>query len=380
MELLKLKNIAQRSLAICPDFQKQSILNFIENPSQELFQLIPSIQKKDIFENKNIIEYLITDAKNNSKKIILSAGSSNSSLSFRYGSKSGSEESFKYLSVVMQNEWKISTTNTFVLNCYPTGSTLPSEINSIDIGSRIDLISKIVNMIKNNYQNFIIVGFPSVISWCLANNMLPDNCYFVTGGERTPSYLIKQISDKINCSETEALNRVISLYGLAEIGLGLGINSPLIRSNLKTTSTDIYAVNSKSILCESVNNEILLTSYADDSIPLLRYQTGDLINYFTHNNEFNSYIFSYSGRKSKLEIENKIKCIEKYITDNYQLISKSFVGLKAESDDNIYAIYSSPEYEDILSKYYSTDGIKINKIFITHFDPSRKGYGSIYTA
>ena len=112
----------------------------------------------------------------------------------------------------------------------------------------------------------------------------------------------------------------------------------------------------------------------------MRYQTGDLINYFTHNNEFNSYIFSYSGRKSKLEIENKIKCIEKYITDNYQLISKSFVGLKAESDDNIYAIYSSPEYEDILSKYYSTDGIKINKIFITHFDPSRKGYGSIYTA
>lgn len=380
MELLKLKNIAQRSLAICPDFQKQSILNFIENPSQELFQLIPSIQKKDIFENKNIIEYLITDAKNNSKKIILSAGSSNSSLSFRYGSKSGSEESFKYLSVVMQNEWKISTTNTFVLNCYPTGSTLPSEINSIDIGSRIDLISKIVNMMKNNYQNFIIVGFPSVISWCLANNMLPDNCYFVTGGERTPSYLIKQISDKINCSETEALNRVISLYGMAEVGLGLGINSPLIRSNLKTTSTDIYAVNSKSILCESVNNEILLTSYADDSIPLLRYQTGDLINSFAHNKEFNNYIFSYSGRKSKLEIENRIKSIEKYITDNYQLISKSFVGIKAESEDNIYAIYSSPEYEDILSKYYSTDGIKINKIFITNFDPSRKGYGSIYTA
>lgn len=163
---------------------------------------------------------------------------------------------------------------------------------------------------------------------------------------------------------------------MAEIGLGLGINSPLIRSNLKTTSTDIYAVNSKSILCESVNNEILLTSYADDSIPLLRYQTGDLINSFAHNKEFNNYIFSYSGsKKSKLEIENRIKSIEKYITDNYQLISKSFVGLKAESEDNIYAIYSSPEYEDILSKYYSTDGIKINKIFITNFDPSRKGYG-----
>lgn len=54
MELLKLKDIAQRSLTICPDFQKQSILNFIENPSQELFHLIPSIQRK-IFSKTRIL-------------------------------------------------------------------------------------------------------------------------------------------------------------------------------------------------------------------------------------------------------------------------------------------------------------------------------------
>lgn len=369
MEVSVLVESARRASQFALPQQKAWLADFIRSPSMATFQKIPSINKSDLFSNSLWLKSVFDQCKKEHCQIILSAGSSTNSLSFRFAKEIDLKKSLSQLVGLVLSEWNLKSDETMVLNCYPLGTTLPDSIGSVDIGNRLDLIPRVADAMQSSFRQFVIVGYPSAVSWCLANGLVPQSSYFLVGGERVPSFLTHQIARNLNLSLPDAEGRLFSLYGLAEIGAGLGFCSPKLRSSSLEIDQNSYFVDPSSYHCEVESEELLITSGPSSFAPLIRYRTHDRVKIIASSPEH--FIFKFIDR---LQSNNQLFAVERQVLATFSEMPRNFLGLKTIASGEVQLLFAG----DPPARLPIAQGPNLRSIKIQGFDGFRKNYANVY--
>lgn len=314
-----------------PEKQNIGIKKWLSSPntSYESFrELIEVVSKESIYGDKELIKSWLQQKKNDGKiKFIPSAGTSGRHLSFRCFSKTHEDTQFNNVEAAANQVWNISVDSMLVLNTYPSGIIIPEKLNSIECGARLDILKLALRDFCESFDHFLIVAQPQFFKLIVDSGVLTQydvkRFFYVLGGEWYPYTFIPFCAQKLGLSNKEMLEKTISSYGVAELGLGIGFQSKelsLLRASLldehnrkQVTVTDTMAVpmffflDSNRFFIEQVNGRLVVTVIDPTiQIPLVRYDTGDYGKVFSqfslnHASGFDlqnkGFYFSVEGRK-----------------------------------------------------------------------------------
>jgi hypothetical protein len=129
--------------------------------------------------------------------------------------------------------------------------------------------------------------------------------HFILGGSWYPSTYTSLLAGQSGLDHAFFDSRMVSLFGVAELGLGIGIQTPHLSSqrtpdsfpNPTGASPMVFSLDSNRFFVESIQGKIAVTVLSPNApIPFLRYLTGDLGEIFrTQANT--PFLFSIESRK-----------------------------------------------------------------------------------
>jgi hypothetical protein len=263
---------------------------YLDSPDQtyDLFcRLFPVMGKGDVFNNDDLLKKVARSISSRAgkQKLIPAAGTSGGNFAFRLASTSEEAHALSHLSHTLASAWKIDLGRTLIINAYPAAVFFPPDLTVIETGPRPDYIQQIIDSFGDQFDHFVLIAQPHLLKIIFdlypPKQSLRKSIRFILGGDWQPRNLGDYLATSLGLSLPDVIGRVVSLYGVAEIGLGVGIHTgdlfPL-RSQLcsKNSSPMVFRLNSSRVFMESVNGQIVLTPLqTPHGLPLLRYNTGD---------------------------------------------------------------------------------------------------------
>jgi hypothetical protein len=294
-QLLKdLLSSANSRVSIHPK-QLQAIEELIQDESKFTYlafsSQIPALTKHQIFGDPNYINPIIQTQLKKQIKMIPAAGTTGDLLSFRFHDPALETGQVDILRPLIESIFKIQTQNSIFINAYPTGISLPDHLNSVECSAKPEVFRLALKLFqaqssKQDFPHIVICQAP-FLKYCADHGYLTSEdfqkSYFLVGGTWYPKTLHSYLGYRLKLPTDEIHKRIASLFGIAEVGLGIGIQTPelaayrdSLQSGPQTTAPMIYALDSSRFFMESVNGNLIITRLrADCPFPLLRYQTGD---------------------------------------------------------------------------------------------------------
>lgn len=261
-------------------------------------QCIPMMSKSDIFGDQEYLKLIFSNQGSSRLKIVPAAGTTASLLSFRIHDDSKESTQYQVLSHVLQRAMKIEVEKTLVLNAYPTGISLPTSIHSIECSAKPEIVVLALKSVAKHFENVILLSQPKFLKYCVSHGYLKPvdlkSMFFFLGGAWYSKALVNYLSLKSGLPPEHFESRTYSLYGIAEVGLGIGIQTPelaALRNRLPLQFSElrekawtshlaapmVFKLDSNRFFLESIDNELVITALDVNSpIPILRYKTGDL--------------------------------------------------------------------------------------------------------
>jgi phenylacetate-coenzyme A ligase PaaK-like adenylate-forming protein len=309
-------------------FYQNSLSGLNESVLMSMVDLkqIPFTTKEDIFNNP---DYFNSYFDSMPRCIIPSAGTSGSTFSFRiqYDEVKEELEFAGYFHNILNYWFKEISGKLLIINAYPLGVKIPtSNVTVIPCGPNPEIIKHIYSRFSEFYDSILLICQPHFLKHLVdigvyknLDNSSRDKLFFIIGGSWFPKSLKTYFLIKIfNDSELKYGNRIRSTYGLAEFGLGIGIEPQyLIREFLDGEYLPLYyTFPREDIYIELVDNEIVITKIENCGIPLLRYRTGDGARLL--NTEENKLLYGTDPEIKTLALTGRLK------NNNTEILSKLF--------------------------------------------------------
>ncbi len=291
--------LIQSAPGLLPPHQRLSLEALAQTSAQTpgidaktLWKKLPTATKSDVFGNTTAKKSWLADSlKRWSKlkrglRLIPGAGSSPQFLSFRSDAGESESSSLGPMTDLMLQAFGVDAANTIVVQAYPASLHLPSHLNVADLGPRLDLLKPALPTLLNSFENLIFVAQPDWLHRAVATGTLPPEYAkryrFALGGTHVPASLPLWLVEFLGESPEFWAQRMVSLYGLSELGLGVGFTLPGDAAHRLTKGTNgewlpqVFRTPPNRTLFENLGDQILVTDLRPDSwIRLARYQTGD---------------------------------------------------------------------------------------------------------
>jgi phenylacetate-coenzyme A ligase PaaK-like adenylate-forming protein len=177
-----------------------------------------------------------------------------------------------------------------IINAYPTGITLPDSLNSVECSAKPEVLSLAIRATLPYFKHLILICQPHFLKYCAAHGFIDGEAmsksHLILGGAWTPYNYLDFVAAVTKTDASLLTRRTLSLYGVAEIGLGIGTMTSALEAQRRTLSPSykerheavpmLFQLDSQRFLLESVNGELICTSLnPDSSMPILRYAMGD---------------------------------------------------------------------------------------------------------
>jgi hypothetical protein len=250
-------------------------------------------------------------------KLIPASGTSGRGpLAFRYQQAELSEASFKQVVQGAVGLWGKPALRNLVLNCYPSGISLPESIPHIEIGAKEEVLRLAVEQWGAAVPGWILLSQPHFAMWCLFSGVFPvaelSRLKLGLGGSWS-SIALEQALAKISGTPVAP---VLSLFGVAELGLGIGTEGPrehayrVEHALNKTFASElgvdapsvpmIFAADPSRFFLEIEDSKLLVTGLdARSHVPLIRYEIGDRSSWVDELSTAETQVFSVQEREVK---------------------------------------------------------------------------------
>jgi hypothetical protein len=263
----------------------------LENPRYADFrQALPPATKTSVFANPELLRSLVDSTRAAGLKLVPAAGTSGTLLSFRVHQDSSETSQFSALSALVEKSWGLDPRQLLLLNAYPSGISLPQEFHSCECGAKPEVLRLALSSLGPHFEHSVLIAQPHFLRYCITEGVLRAEelrrLHFLLGGCWYSSEFLAWLAHASGESVEQIERRVISLLGVAEVGLGIGIAPPgldklrgLFRSRDPLgprAAPMLFFVDTERYFVEAVDGKLLVTALSRaNGIPLLRYATGD---------------------------------------------------------------------------------------------------------
>ncbi len=267
----------------------------------EFAEEVPALNKRKVFGDPIYIGNAIRSKRESGLRLVPAAGTFGDLLSFRFAEMAADVRQFEKLSLLAQKQFGFQNANFFVLNAYPSGISLPEGIQSIECSAKPEVLALSLKVVREHFEKIILICQPHFLKYVIENGFLTGKdltrLHFIIGGSWFPKGFLSQLARGAGVDSQIFQKRVISLFGVAEVGLGVGLQpAPLnaVRDALPATAGSLlsgtrshaipmlFFVDEDRFFVEAVDGRIFITAFSSKgTIPIIRYNTGDLGSVFS---------------------------------------------------------------------------------------------------
>jgi hypothetical protein len=275
----------QAMLQAVHPMQQEGIRRLIKEPFdyQSFCAKVPLLDKSQCFDDPGFVRDLLVLARERNARMVPSAGTSHKPPSFRIDRASAMGATAAVVDGVAR-AWGADLAQTVVVFAYPAGVRLPPELAVLELGARPGLLRSLLPELCASFATVVLVCMPQFLTYCVQSGIVDSRtakqlCCFVGGTQIPPSYS-KFLNHHLGDVSQPLNNRIVCSYGVAELGLYIGVQDRLLRSveGVGTCHPSaLYKINKDNYFLEVVNDRLVVTNLSCDSMPLLlRYDTGDV--------------------------------------------------------------------------------------------------------
>ncbi len=276
-----------------PSNQRDAIVQFKDQPiSYDQFAQIPLATKMALFGDESPL--LSKDTLARPRHFVPAAGTSRDLLAFRFRDLESEATQFTRLAQLATGMWNIDPKSTLIVNAYPTGINVAPSYYAIDCGAKPEVVALALNSIGKRFSNVILVSQPHLLRYMAVHQMLPKamlpNLFFAVGGTWVPPTYFQTLA-LAGMSQEAIAKKVLCLYGIAEVGLGIGIGTPDLHALRGADTGQLFHLGADMYFLEVVDGVLAVTTLDSQCpTPLLRYVTGDVGEILTQTNAKSSLL------------------------------------------------------------------------------------------
>ncbi len=289
----------EKLLKVLTELQKQNAFVQLSSSGEPRLENVLPVRKDIVFNTKLVWP-------KECKKIIPSAGTTGTQISYRFDHPERYQRVVSWLLKGLLSDLKASPDGLFIFNCYPLGIQLPGNLYGADVSTRCDIIDQLLLMMGDTFESVVFVAQPhfakKLIDMKFLDRMPSKKVGFILGGSWYPDSFSTYLTQQIELANHTPLP-VLSFLGTAETGIGIGFMGEaevkLRHQNESPVSEMIFRLNTEEYFIEFINGELAVTILDETALPLLvRYMTGDR-GYFLPDN-----CFALKGRSTNGLVEH----------------------------------------------------------------------------
>lgn len=243
-------------------------------------RLVPPTSKQLLFKTEtSALLSKIEKGGFRSRKIVLAAGSSGAHLGFRVDDPSWELKRFEQMSKKLFEMWNLSPQDTLIINAYPLGISLPTAMFSVETGPRPEMIARVLSLSEG--RPVILLCQPLLLRCLAVTGILQSTnsktLHAIVGGYWQPAAFGTFLSSLVEQSSW-GIDQVVSLFGAAEVGLGIGIQTPDASRARLIGDKDLmhFELTSDHHLVEVLSDTVHITKLGENfGLPIIRYNLGD---------------------------------------------------------------------------------------------------------
>ena len=257
------------------------------------------------------------------------------------------------------------------------GVHIPPLFNSMECSARPEIVSEAFQMVGTLFESVVLIAQPHLLKYLidfkLIDSSIADRLYILSGGTQLHPNFSSYLSHHLGLTQDTFSHRIVSLFGAAEVGLGIGTGT-IQESGGNGIKEIVFRSNSEACFLECIDQKLIVTCLDPyKKIPIIRYATGDFIEPSTKNSAFSFKILGKNNLDKSFLLNSLSNNLFKH-PDQFSLLT----GAMELSENTLYLqkypdkLVNTSSLLEIIKKYFPI--FEMTQLEIVNQLPKQKTY------